>query len=380
MPAVAILLPLRGADPKIRETLEMLSRQTYSNYDVFVMMDHEEDSGLPLIQEILRELDPQEQKFHLSIRQVFYPTTSLKVNCLLDLYSRLEPHYEILAGIDGDVIPHPEWLAETVAPLLFNPEIGAATGYRWYHPEACSFGENIRYLFNAVSWVWICFGKYIWGGTYAIRRNLVCSEECLERLKSSPVEDSEFTAMFVEKGLKNFAVPPAMMENQEKISLKSAYFWIGRQILWNYLCLRKMWFFYVLMVWGLIAFQIYFAAAAIMSLVECDWFRLGLILMDVLVFWGGNLLMLLILERKAQRCIQIHHPEHRFGPGLSGWFKIILSMPLTLFMVGAAAVQPVFLRSFCWRGITYRIFHHGKIHIVDYEPYRDNTQNNTTLV
>lgn len=99
-------------------------------------------------------------------------TCSLKNASLIQAYRGLEPEVEVVATIDADCTPHRTQLRELVAPLV-DPQVGAATGDRWYMPEDAAWGGLIRYLWNAAAVVPMYWHRIAWGGTLAMRADFV---------------------------------------------------------------------------------------------------------------------------------------------------------------------------------------------------------------
>src|SRR4051812_44958773 len=55
LPEVAVLLPLRGADPSLRDCLRGLLRQDYPRYSVRIIIDSPQDPAWELVRSILAE-------------------------------------------------------------------------------------------------------------------------------------------------------------------------------------------------------------------------------------------------------------------------------------------------------------------------------------
>ncbi|MBQ6106654.1 MAG: glycosyltransferase family 2 protein, partial [Thermoguttaceae bacterium] len=295
-PPAAVFLPLRGVTPEIRLTLKSLMEQDYPDYRVFVILDHVEDSGYTTVRDILAEIDPEEKIIELHVRSEYYETASPKTSSLIEYFRKTDSRFINYVLLDGDVVPYPMWLRDVTIPLS-DPTVKAVSGYRWYPPVTYSIAENVRYLFNAVSWVWICFGKYLWGGSCSFSRDIALSDTVINTLKVSIAEDSGLTAVMQREHWKTFAVPSVISVNQEEThNLFSVFNWLRRQVMWNYLSLPRNWFFYNLMVWAIVLCQLWLLCVGGLSLYNQNWLLLKYVLACEGIFWCGLVLMLAILE------------------------------------------------------------------------------------
>ncbi|MEO6334791.1 MAG: glycosyltransferase family 2 protein, partial [Pyrinomonadaceae bacterium] len=124
---VTIFAPCRGVDQGMLENLDALLQQDYPEYEIVFIIDDEDDAAARLIESAWREARRQ-------VKLVVAPKatdSSQKVTNLREGILHADPASEIFVFIDSDARPTKHWLHHLVAPLS-EPEIGAATGYRWF--------------------------------------------------------------------------------------------------------------------------------------------------------------------------------------------------------------------------------------------------------
>ena len=140
LPRAAVLLSLRGADPQLAQGLRCLLRQDYPNYELHVVVDRRDDPAWQIVQNAAD--NHTRVPIHVAELREPLPTCSLKCSALVQMVSELDESCEVVALADADVLAHPCWLRELVAPLG-DPDVSwprmaivgscriTATGVRW---------------------------------------------------------------------------------------------------------------------------------------------------------------------------------------------------------------------------------------------------------
>jgi len=121
LPAVSVLKPVHGAEPRLKENIESFFRQDYPKYEILFAADEENDAALPIIREVAAR----------------YP--NVKCSVLVTGQPELPnpPAYsffrmgqvaenDILVTSDSDLEVAPNYLREVVAPML-DPAVGMVT-------------------------------------------------------------------------------------------------------------------------------------------------------------------------------------------------------------------------------------------------------------
>jgi hypothetical protein len=127
-PPVAVILPVRGADG-LPEFLRLLGLQTYDQYRIIAAVDSVDDPAYAILSSAVAELRPP-----LTV-VVAGPVVDAgqKVWNQLAALDHLTEADEIVAFIDADTRPSPQWLPQLIA-VLVNSGRPVATGYRWMVP------------------------------------------------------------------------------------------------------------------------------------------------------------------------------------------------------------------------------------------------------
>ncbi len=370
LPKVAIALCLRGADPFLANCLQALLNQNYPQYELRVVVDSEEDLAWNIATQTLGvETNVPVQISPLRIRR---ETCSLKCSALIQAVTELQEDCEIIALVDADTIPHPNWLRELVSPLK-NPKIGLTTGNRWYVPGK-QWGTVCRYLWNVAAVGQMYLYRIPWGGSLAIRTELVRQAQLIERWEKAFCEDTMLRRVLQEKGLQIKSVASLMMVNREECTLPSFRRWVSRQLL-NAKLYHPDW--NAILTYGTITWLIP-ALAGLSSLIALLTGQ-----RTAGVFLGGSLLayitLLLVLigvwERAIRRKLML---RQELLPNLSAiaFCQLVLAVPLTQLLCAIALWQTMLTQQVEWRGITYQIKGPWNIRLLEYFPYQYSKRTN----
>lgn len=168
---VALIAPCKGLDPDLRTNLLALFRQKHSLYELCFVVESEDDPALPVIRK-LADNNPQ-----IPCRVV---TAGIARDCGQKVHNLMcaasavlqgPLPADILAFVDSDACPHPDWLGRLVEKLAKGKH-AVATGYRWYVPAAETWANRLlSAINNTVIGVMGPHGfNLVWGGAWAIRR------------------------------------------------------------------------------------------------------------------------------------------------------------------------------------------------------------------
>ena len=221
-----VILCLRGADPGLPECLEALSRQTYTNWDLRVVLDHEDDPAA----RIIANYENAHPNIHVSVMQQRLGTCSLKLNALAEELTSLPEDCQFVVLVDADVVTYSTWLQDMVTPLT-SPEFGAATGVRWFDPAQANLGSSVRYLWNVGAIPQMHRFGIPWGGSLAIRADVIRSANLSQRWSRMVFEDADLNNVLQEQNLRLAVVASATLVNVETTSFRDAVRYIRRQML-----------------------------------------------------------------------------------------------------------------------------------------------------
>ena len=363
LPKVAIALCLRGADPFLPNCLQALLTQNYPNYELKIVVDSKEDPAWEIATQIQNQTAIPVQISPLRIRR---KTCSLKCSALIQAVSELARDCEIIALVDADTIPHPNWLRELVRPLK-DPKVGLTTGNRWYVPGT-QWGTLCRYIWNVAAVGQMYLYRIPWGGSLAIKTEIVRQAQLLEKWKQAFCEDTMLRRVLQEEGLQIESVASLMMVNREECALPNFRRWVNRQLL-NAKLYHPGWLaiFTYGMITGLIP-----ALTGILALIAGftgQWTSTIVLSGSLFAYIFVVFVLISIYERTIRQKLALRNeilPNHNAVTLL----KLMLAIPLTQLICAIAFWQAMLTKQVEWRGITYQIKGPWDIKLLQYFPYQ----------
>lgn len=121
LPAVSVLKPVHGAEPRLKQNVESFFRQDYPEYEILFAADEENDAALPII----REVAARYPNVKCSILVTGLPELPNPPAYSFFRMSQVAGN-DILVTSDSDVEVAPNYLREVVAPML-DPAVGMVT-------------------------------------------------------------------------------------------------------------------------------------------------------------------------------------------------------------------------------------------------------------
>lgn len=168
-PAVAVILPIKGVDEDTAANVAMLLDQDYPKYRLIFAVESPDDPAADLLARIAAE---QPAGKITIIVAGLAQDRGQKVHNQLAGVGATTAADEILAFMDADAKPAPDWIHVLISPLTYGPQVGAATGYRFYVPTTPHGANAVASVINAI--VAALFGPFrrtfAWGGSMALRR------------------------------------------------------------------------------------------------------------------------------------------------------------------------------------------------------------------
>lgn len=365
-PSAVVVLCLRGRDPFLENCLSSLLQQDYPNYRLHVVIDRPDDPSRAAVEEVIRRSGTDRVEVQLLTDR--RDTCSLKCSSLVQAVSRLDDGVEVVALVDADTAPHSTWLRELVRPLL-SEQVGAATGNRWYMPEQATWGVLFRYLWNAAAVVQMFWYRIAWGGTLAVKTQVIRDLGLLDRWGNALCEDTMLFRELGKNGLQVEFVPSLIMVNREDCRLRDCLWWISRQLLtarlyhpgWQLVAAHG-----ILTTLLLVAAACGALAAALLGHgVAAAWLGSGL-----LVYQLAMLLLLIPMEWAVRRIVRARGEPTRWLRGKL--LRLVLALPLTQILYPVALVTAMAARRTIWRNVVYEIRSRCEIRRLDDPPYTEN--------
>lgn len=116
MAKVTVLMPTYNVAPFVKEAVESVLRQTYTDFELLVIDDCSKDNTV----EVVRSITDPRIRVEQNERNLGLADNLNRGLSLIDT--------EYVARMDGDDIAEPFWLEKEIAVLDSNPEIGVCSG------------------------------------------------------------------------------------------------------------------------------------------------------------------------------------------------------------------------------------------------------------
>lgn len=342
-----VILCLRGSDPFLGDTIRAAVNQDHPDYELRVVVDSRDDPAWSEVEAALAAARPQ-------CRVAVEPlasrpqASSLKCASLLQGLRDADRDTEMVALLDADVVPAPNWL-RTLGTALAAEGCGVATGNRWYAPPDRELGSWARAGWNAGALVqMVCFG-IPWGGTLAVRSSLLESAGLRSKWANAFCEDTLLSAALAGTGWRVTFVPDLIAVNRESVTLTALLPWITRQLLTARLY-HPAW--PVVAVFGLSApLAVMATAIAIgLALARGDMAALAGLGTCLALFLASLPTLFLWIERVVMRTVGTRRDAA--APALADAIRGTFSAQA---IYGNAILRALTLTSTRWRGATYRI-------------------------
>ncbi|MBL8855024.1 MAG: glycosyltransferase [Planctomycetaceae bacterium] len=397
----AVLMALRGADPHLYRTLLAHLQQRDVAFHLHLIVDSANDPAVAVIRQLPTDLA---HRWTMHVLEIDSDHCSLKCLALAQVARRLlleAGRPKFFAFADGDGLVSQDWLWRLLEPMApWNQEsssmtttVGATTGHRWYRcfpakelssppvttaesadeRSQISLGAIVRYFWNLGSLPQMHLYRVVWGGSWAIRADVL--EHCglLESWQKALFEDTQVRTFVEAAGHRVATAPGVLVQSYEPLRVASATRWISRQLL-------DMRLYHPSFRWT--AFHAGFLALlhacilgiAIWASLLQDWWSLGVVIMSLMGYQLFYLIVWRNIERTAQHCLSqlsFEQPIQRETSGSAAHvFWAATGLLLTQVVYPFATVRAILTRTVAWRGIHYRIDSPMQIKRLNYEPFQ----------
>jgi hypothetical protein len=360
-PYVALFAPCKGYDLELGHNLRPLFEQDYERYELVFIVESADDPAVAVIEELRASFPGRKARLIIAGHS---ERCGQKVHNLLAATQRLAPQIEVLAFVDSDARPRRDWLRHLVSRLN-RPNIGAATGYRWFVPLRPSLANYVLYSLNAAAASLLGTGGHhlVWGGSWAVRRDVF--EHCnLRRAWMGTLSDDLVAARVLHAaGLQVRFEPACVMASpldhtwRETARFVNRQYTIGRcyaPLRWALACYGAA--VEVLAVWGALVI----AAAQVLG-------GGGVWYLPLIVAgfqYGWSFYRGLLRRELAGLYLRGEHPYVK----RAALFDACLAPLITLLHLAWLA-RSLCTRRLTWRGITYRLCQGGRAEVVARRPF-----------
>jgi len=362
LPKVAILVGLRGADPFLLDSLKRLISLDYPQYEIRIVIDDSTDPAWGVVERAICETGASNVHVEVYCEDPRHGLVNSTNSKIVQAVRGLDDSIAVIAMMDGDALPHADWLRDLVTPLVLDESIGATYGNRWFVPPLGQWGSICRLVWNATVVPPMDLLKMPWGGCYAIRADAVRRGNMVEEWSRVIALDACSKRDLLKQGLRLQFVPQMIMLNSEECALPFCLNFIRRQLTWT-------WLYHPNAILAL-------AKPAIAGLLLAGTIGLGLlatgggntsaarIALNCLgIYWALSAVSVLAVESLVRRFVQSRGENL---PWLTSGtlFRIILAIPLMQFTEFMAAALAVSSRRVQWRGVTLEIHGPHKIGVL----------------
>ncbi|HLP88959.1 MAG TPA: glycosyltransferase family 2 protein [Nostocaceae cyanobacterium] len=365
LPKTAIILCLRGADPFLPKCIHALLNQNYPDYDLKIIIDSKDDPAWKVAYDTIQEANAANVQIR-PLEKIRY-NCSLKCSSLVQAISELDDSYKVIALVDADTIVHSDWLRTLVTPLA-DPQIGATTGNRWYLPSGKYWGSTVRYLWNLSAAVQMYLYQIPWGGTFAIKTEVLHQTGLLQKWGQALSEDTQSCDILKKHKLKVKFVPSLMMVNREDCDLSSFFGWVKRQMFLARLYHHSWWSIVADTCFSAI-FPNTFLVLFLVSIWKAQWLAASTFISAYVVYTFALLLLVVAVEKRVQQVV-IHQGYPPTKLSLSTALKILVTIPVSQLVCGVALFSTFWISTVKWRGVNYRVLSPWNIQMIEYRPYQ----------
>jgi hypothetical protein len=369
-PAVAVILPLRGADPSLEACLAGLLAQEYPDFQVHIMIDSPQDPAQAVVARVLARGHGPKAKVYVSVRQDRSEHCSLKLSAQRQVLTRLDESIAVVAFLDADAVPAANWLRAMVAPFA-DPQVGAATGIRWSAPADTEWGSYARYIFNALSFPQMYLYRIPWGGSLAVRTSALSQAGLVDYWSRCFCEDTSAYGPLRAAGLGLAFVPEATQINSEPTDLAGARYFMLRQLVcvrlhhvfWRRMLAMNAATVLSFLICCLLALFGVGGAVAVLAGSTTDLWKLTGFAVIPALHGAGVVAALMAGDHLVRQVVAA-------PPRAVGFPRLVGAILITLYHATYALFEAPLTRTIHWRGITYDIEGRNRIRMHAYRPYR----------
>ena len=367
-PHVAVIVPVKGVGEHFDAHVRSVLGQRYRSYRVIFAVESQSDPAHAALEQHVAS-PPVDPLVGLTAAEVVVAGRAeregQKVHNQLAALRRLADEEQFVAFADADAVVGPLWLQELAAPPNWG-DIGATTGYRWLIPPA-EAGESLRaarrHLPSLLASVINASGLTLmgsersdcaWGGSMAIRRDILEQYDLAGRWRGSMNDDWQLTRLVRRvPGYRILFMTPCVVPTDVNYTWSSAWEFGTRQYRQTRLYSPKAWSF----------------AAAVLTAYWAGWVAAIGGLAAGYACAVAPILWVLIMERwRARQRRRVI--ERLFDAALIERLRPVLTLerwatPLYMAVHLALVWSTALGRRITWSGITYHIRDRQDVEIVD---------------
>jgi hypothetical protein len=227
-PRASIIAPIKGLDAGTLYNIRKLFSQDYPDYEIIFVIAEPHDPARSAIELAISENPGRHARLLVAGRAA---CRSQKVNNLLHGAASISRDSEVLVFVDSDAGIGLHWLRALIA-ALWEPGVGASTGYRWYIPATGGFWSKLVSAWNGS--ILTTLGdhtrNFAWGGSAAIRKDTFERTQVARHWDKALSDDYVLTRAVQQAGFRIVFVPRCLVLTREDFGLDSALEFTRRQV------------------------------------------------------------------------------------------------------------------------------------------------------
>jgi cellulose synthase/poly-beta-1,6-N-acetylglucosamine synthase-like glycosyltransferase len=363
LPKAAVILALRGPDPRLHDTLHALMAQDYPDFLIQVVVDSDQD---PVLKEVL-DAQATSGRIHVSVLRNPGNNCSLKCSSLIQAVNDLPSDVEIVAFIDGDVVPHTGWLSELAGPIVAG-KADVTGGNRWYLPMDAAWGSYVRYFWNARFMREMWTQGAPWAGTMALKRTTIDRIGLLNAWSTAMSVDATLHRCLNAHQQRFKLVGSLIMTNRESISVSQFHNWVTRQMaVIRYTASHTVRSVQVHIAILLLIHLLAVSLAAV-EIAGGEFQKGCLALLVLTVYWFTLSLGATVHEYYIRICLRKRGEDASWITPLKAllWFPAII---LTHWVLIYGVLKSLRMTAVNWRGISYQLLSNGRVRMINYHPF-----------
>jgi cellulose synthase/poly-beta-1,6-N-acetylglucosamine synthase-like glycosyltransferase len=367
---VAVFVPCKGVDIDLEQNLRALFCQDDDDYELVFVVEERSDPAYQVISNVAKDYPTVSCRIVLAGQAI---ESGQKVHNLRFATASLDKSIEYLVFMDSDAQPRPEWLRTLVARLGDDSrvDLGAVTGYRWMVPARAGLGNWLLVAINGATMsLYGAKARYpIWGGAWAIRRNLFDQTRIRDEWKQTLSDDLVASSILHRHGRKVEFEPACVVTTPVDFSLFDSIAFLRRQYMIARFYAFRWWLgglvlaiFPVVVWWGTLVGLIH---AVISGSPSAAFWAIGC---------GTLYLLSAVRAQMRQTLTRVYSPDWWAKSFAARWFDILCGPVVGVFnLIGLLA--SAWGNRFRWRSIEYKLSADGKSQIVSRElPSDDGSQ------
>ncbi len=357
---IRVCAPCKGIDLGLVDNLRRLFEQDHPNYELIFIVESSDDSAVAAIRECIDENPSVDARLIVAGRAT---ESGQKVHNLRVATAAMPNDVEILAFVDSDARPKPDWL-RTLTRRLQRPEVGATTAYRWFIPTTPTLANHLLCAINAMVASFFGPGAHhlVWGGSWAIRREVFDSIGLHQAWYGTVSDDLVASRVLHRNRLRVEYEPKCLVASPVNSSFSQLFEFMRRQYVIARFCVPRLWYSGLLFAtisvtafWSSVALSVYY-------LIQNSYWA-ALPLATLAWFYGFGVTRAVLRQDLARLSL----PE--FDTKLKRARRLdIVAEPLVTVVNWIGLLSALMGSTIIWRGIRYRVLPGGQSQTLNREP------------